>query len=474
MEVHKLLARQLNRLQFRTDSLPTDLEKWQEFLSRINKSYQEADQDRYLIERSMDISSREMQMLNEKLEQAQHIAKMGYWFYDRTTNQTIWSKELYRIIKLDPLYPAPDYDEFFKLVHPEHRDLLRNLVTEAFEKQVNYDCEIKIKNPEGNYRWYHVICHCLEEPGQLAGIIMDIQKEKEAEEKIHELNQQFMQSARRAGMSEVATSILHNIGNILNSSNLSIHILKDEFKQPYHQKLLQIVEMILQNKDNLVEFLSEHPKGKLIPQYMTALIQLILDTNNKCEAEISNIDKDLGHIKDIVSMQQCLSGVPGMQEKIFLPDIIDTALQLSINISRDNFITIKKDLIEPIFIISDKSKLLQILVNLIHNAKDAVLKNTNKNMMIELIAQKNADTISIAVKDNGTGIDPENLNKIFSFGFTTKKDGHGFGLHSSGLSTQEMGGRLTAHSDGLGKGAVFKLTLPCHSNNFETKRIFNE
>ncbi|MCE3043993.1 ATP-binding protein [Legionella sp. 16cNR16C] len=473
MEVHKLLARQLNRLQLKIDELPPDLDKWQELISRINKTYQEADQDRYLIERSMDISSREMQMLNEKLEQAQHIAKMGYWFYDNNTGNTVWSKELYRIIDLDPLHGAPDYNEFFTLVHPDHHDLLQKLVSNAIDKQINYDCEIKIKDSTGEYRWFHIIAHCLEEPGQLTGIIRDIHKEKEAEEKIRELHDQFMQSARRAGMSEVATSILHNIGNILNSSNLSINILRDEFKQPYYQKLGQVIEMIRNNEKDLANYFDEDPKGRLIPQYLLKLSEIIIENNQKCEAEIANISRDLHHIKDIVSMQQCFSGVPGVQEKIFIPDIIDTALQLSINLARDTFIEIKKDL-EPVFIVSDKSKLLQILVNLIRNAKDAVLSNINKNKEIELIAQKHNDSIHITVKDNGTGIDPENLNKIFSFGFTTKAEGHGFGLHSSGLSTQEMGGSLTAYSEGLGKGAVFRLTLPSQKNYLQPKRIFNE
>ncbi|KTD50008.1 Two-component sensor histidine kinase [Legionella quinlivanii] len=471
MDVHKLLARQLNRLQLRIDQLPPDLNKWQELLSRINKTYQEADQDRYLIERSMDISSREMQKLNEKLEQAQHIAKMGYWFYDHNTGNAIWSKELYRIIDMEPLHGAPGYNEFFKLVHPDHRDLLKHLVANAIEKGINYDCEIQIEHSEGQYKWYHIVAHCLEEPGQLAGIIRDIHKEKEAEEKIRELNNQFVQSARRAGMSEVATSILHNIGNILNSSNLSINILRDEFKQPYYQKLSQIINMIQSNETDLAKYFNEDPKGKLVPQYLLKLSEIIIENNQKCETEISNIHKNLHHIKEIVSMQQCFSGVPGVQEKVFIPDIINTALKLAINLAGD--IKINKEL-EPVFITADKSKLLQILINLIHNAKDAVMPNSDKHKEIELVAQKYDDSIHITVKDNGIGIDPENLDKVFSFGFTTKADGHGFGLHSAGLSTQEMGGSLTAHSEGLGKGAVFKLTLPSQKDNLQPKRIFNE
>jgi C4-dicarboxylate-specific signal transduction histidine kinase len=107
----------------------------------------------------------------------------------------------------------------------------------------------------------------------------------------------------------------------------------------------------------------------------------------------------------------------------------------------------------------EKHKVLQILVNLIRNAKQACTDSGRAHKQITLRATSAGDGVRIAVIDNGVGIAPEDMTRIFSYGFTTKKDGHGFGLHSSVLAAQEIGGRLTAHSDGPGTGATFTLEL---------------
>jgi C4-dicarboxylate-specific signal transduction histidine kinase len=109
----------------------------------------------------------------------------------------------------------------------------------------------------------------------------------------------------------------------------------------------------------------------------------------------------------------------------------------------------------------DKHKMLQILVNLIKNATDALRQSDrNDKVLSAIIAAEGANQVRIAIRDNGLGIDPENLTRIFAHGFTTKKEGHGFGLHSSAVAAHEMGGSLNVASDGLGQGATFTLTLP--------------
>lgn len=475
MEIHKLLIRQLNRAEFNINELPSDLEKWQEFLSRVNKTYQENDQDRYLLDRSMDISSREMMLLNEKLEHAQHLARLCYWQYDGNTDYIFGSNELYNILNLNPLKPVFSYKEFLQFIHQDDRKKLQNLMKKCLVNKINYECEIRLNNQQGNYGWYRIIAHYQKQGDLLTGVIIDINKDKETEAKIKELNQKLLVTARRAGMSEVATSILHNIGNILNSSNVSLNLLKESLTQPYYDKLFQIVNMIKENIDKISVYLSQDRKGKLIPEYLIALTDVISNNHQKNMEEIESIYRDLLHIKDIVSIQQSISGESSIPEKIFIPELIETALQMSSNPSQDKLIKMSKKNIESINIIADKSKLLQILVNLIQNAKDAVLYSKNKkNKTIKFIVDdKKSQKIDIEVIDNGIGISPEHLSHIFSFGFTTKVNGHGFGLHSSALSAQDMGGSLKAESKGPGEGARFILTLPIHKQLIN-KGIFNE
>ena len=103
--------------------------------------------------------------------------------------------------------------------------------------------------------------------------------------------------------------------------------------------------------------------------------------------------------------------------------------------------------------------MLQILVNLITNARQAMKECPKKILTLGIQATIGA-TARISIQDTGCGIAPENMTRVFAHGFTTKKNGHGFGLHSSALAAREMKGSLTVHSDGPGHGAIFTLELP--------------
>ncbi|MBL7479073.1 sensor histidine kinase [Legionella bononiensis] len=465
MEFHKLLLRQLEKVNISVDKKPETDEQWLAFLKRINNSYNEADQERYMHERSMEISSREMMNLNMKLENAQNIAKLGYWTYDGIADHVIWSKELFFLFKLNPLDKAPTYKEFIELVHKKDRYELVNKIETALSDRIDYECDVRVQNPDGEYRWYKIAGRCCEGEKQLEGIVMDIHNDKIAEEKIQELNNQISSTARRAGMAEVAAIILHNIGNILNSSNVSITLLKNQLNKQYKQKLLKVLEMLLQHEDDLVDYLSNDDKGKLIPKYLVSLSKFILDDYKIKQSEVDNLINDLRHISQIVDMQKSVSGTSSLIEKVYLPEVIDMALNMSMNTPMTESIEIVKEFEECPLIDTDKSKLLQILVNIIQNARDAVLHSTSTHVKEIVIAIKKIDdhVVQLSIKDNGVGINSENLNRIFSFGFTTKINGHGFGLHSAALSAKEMGGTLLAESPGEGEGAQFILSLPTMS-----------
>ncbi|MCL9683622.1 ATP-binding protein [Legionella maioricensis] len=462
MDIHKLLYRQLEKCNISIDKKPENDEMWQKFLARINQAYIDADQERYMQDRSIEISSREMRQLNQKLENAQHIVGLGYWSYDGKCDRAIWSNELFSMLGLNPINNPPNVQQFMELVYEQDRYELQQKLETALEKKINYECELRVRHADGTYRWYKTIGHCLEEEKQLEGIFIDIHKNKIAEEKIKDLNQQISSTARRAGMAEVATTILHNIGNILNSSNTSINLLKNNLNQNYMKKLFKIIEMLSQHKEDLSDFLTNDSKGRLIPEYLVVLSKRILEDSQNNMIEVDNLINDLKHINEIVAMQKPLSGTSSINEQIYIPEIIETVLSMTISKSESEFIEVIKELDQCPLIVNDKSKLLQILVNLVQNAKEAVLLNTTNSIKkIKIVINKNHDnSLQIKIIDNGIGIKHNNLNRIFSFGFTTKLTGHGFGLHSSALSAEAMGGALFAESAGEGCGAQFILTLP--------------
>ncbi|OCH97686.1 hypothetical protein A8135_02275 [Legionella jamestowniensis] len=279
------------------------------------------------------------------------------------------------------------------------------------------------------------------------------------------LNSQLLTTARRAGMADIATSILHNIGNVLNSANVSLDMIKENSNQPYLQDLTLVSLLLKDNINNLASYLTTDNKGKLLPDYLIALINKISQGHEAIGKEMNCLRNQIAHIKEVVAMQKSLSGISGVLEKFSAREIIDSAVSICENSFKKQDIKIKIESPEDIFIITDKAKLLQILINLIQNAIDAVsgfdnIPRINKFICFTVREQLEQSNITISVQDNGIGIKEEHQDKIFTFGFTTKPDGHGFGLHTSALAAKELGGSLQVRSKGVGHGAEFILTLP--------------
>jgi PAS domain S-box-containing protein len=464
MKLHNILERQLSRLKLSSEVFPVDQKNWQELLTRINNRYVEADQERYLIERSMEISSHELLELNQKLENAQHIAGLGYWNYDREIESINWSREIYQLFGLDIAISAPSFEEIMQMIYEPDQIQLRKLIDQAFKEEKEYEYEFQLQTPNHQKRWAYVKGQPkrIDNKVIISGIIIDITIRKLAEHELAILHQQILITARRAGMADVATSILHNVGNILNSVNVSLGLLQENINQGHYKKFFAIVAMLKENSSSLSTYLTEHPKGKLIPEYLMQSGELLEMEYSVFTKEISDLTTHLQHIKDIVAMQKNLSGISGVAQTVFLPEVIETALKMSGSTFEDTNIHFQKNYEKTPFISVDSSKVLQILVNLIQNAKEAVLDNTNikEKQIIFSIQEPSSNSIVLTIKDNGIGIDPEDFTNIFSFGFTTKINGHGFGLHSSGLAAKELGGNLNVESAGLNQGATFILTLP--------------
>lgn len=464
MEYHKLLARQLKRLNVE-ESLPT-LAEWGAFKDLVSKTYAENDQERYLLERSMELSSQEMLEINKKLEEAQETAGLGYWIYDRSKNSLTLSHNLYRIFGLNPSEPAPSFYQFMKLIHEDNRSSLKKLLEDAFLHGQEYEYEFRMKHGDGKYRWYYVIAHPV--VGQdpitvLTGITIDITKRKTAEEEIAVLNNRLIDSARYAGMADIASSTLHNVGNILNSANVSVELIKEQAFLAIKKEVGDVCNLLQKNLSRLPEYIQTDPQGKFVPEYIIALLENVQKNYDVLLKEVDNIGKHLSHIKDIISTQNDISRASGLSEKIFLPEVMDAALDMA-STSFDKYsIRIVKEYQEIGFVFMDKVKVMQILVNLLRNAKDSLLdnsENVDKTIICSVAEKISEKKIIIKITDNGVGIAPKNLDKIFSLGFTTKPRGHGFGLHMSAVSAIEMGGNLGVESNGLGKGATFILTLP--------------
>jgi signal transduction histidine kinase len=216
-----------------------------------------------------------------------------------------------------------------------------------------------------------------------------------------------------------------------------------------------------ENRDRLSEFFAKDPRGAQIPSYLAALADHFTHEQTSLLQELEQLLKHIEHIKQIVAMQQSYAKVAGVIETINPTQLVDDAIHINGAALTRHDVQLHCEFQPVPMIQTEKHRVLQILVNLIRNAKYALddSKRTDKLMTIKL-GRNGGDHVKIEVIDNGVGIPAENLTRIFGHGFTTRTNGHGFGLHSSALAIKELGGSLTAHSDGVGKGARFTLLLP--------------
>ncbi|MCB9854709.1 MAG: GHKL domain-containing protein [Phycisphaerales bacterium] len=293
----------------------------------------------------------------------------------------------------------------------------------------------------------------------------DLEQSKQRAEKARSdlaaTQERLLVASRQAGMAEIATGVLHNVGNVLNSVNVSATLVSEKARNSKVSSLARTVDLIREHGHDLGRFMTDDEKGRKLPGYLGRLAEHLADEQNAMIEELQSLTRNIEHIKDIVTTQQSHAGAAGVIQSTQLKDVLEDALTMSATSFERHGITLVRDYVDLPDVALDKQKLLQILINLIRNAKHALIDNPGAEKRILLrISQPVASFVRIEVSDTGVGIAPENLERIFSHGFTTKRDGHGFGLHSAALAAKEMRGSLSVTSDGPGLGATFTIGIP--------------
>jgi signal transduction histidine kinase len=288
-----------------------------------------------------------------------------------------------------------------------------------------------------------------------------VQARERAHTELARAQRDLMLASRQAGMAEVATGVLHNVGNVLTSVNVSASLIRDQIRSSETRTLLKAADLLKRKNGDLGLFLATHPEGKLIPELIIDVADQLRKEQEQTTRELEHLAKNIDHIKDIVTMQQSYARVAGVIEKVSPASLMEDALQINAAaLDRHEITVIRRFEAVPPFQV-DKHKVLQVLINLVRNAKYALDEGRPAEKKIILtVARNGGDGVLLRVEDNGVGIPPENLTRIFSHGFTTRANGHGFGLHLGALNAREMGGSLSAASEGPGRGAVFTLILP--------------
>ncbi len=294
------------------------------------------------------------------------------------------------------------------------------------------------------------------------GISQDVTEQKRIEGELETTHKQLLDASRIAGMAEVATGVLHNVGNVLNSVNVSTTQIGDTLRQSKLTSIGKVAALVREHVGDLGAFFRDDPRGQRLPDYLDSLTGHLAAEHDRLMQEVESLRRNVEHIKDIVSMQQSYAMVSGLVEAHAPADLAEDALRMNGAALLRHDVQVVRDYQTVPRALCEKPRVLQILINLIRNAKYALDERGGPDKQITLrVTHDAADRkVRIIVQDNGIGIPPENLERVFNHGFTTRKDGHGFGLHSAATAAQEMKGSLTASSDGSGRGATFVLTLP--------------
>jgi PAS domain S-box-containing protein len=327
------------------------------------------------------------------------------------------------------------------------------------------DLEKRCTRKDGSIMWVRTTIALVRDengtPECSVEFLRDITSRKDADLELERVHKELMAASRQAGMAEVATNVLHNVGNILNSVNISASLVAERVKQSKATGVTRLAALLQDQGPRLGEFITGDVRGKRIPHYLATLGEQLTTDQEMTLKELASLRDNLEHIKDTVTMQQSYAKLCGVTETVEVADLVEDSLRLNAGAFVRHGVTLRREFSDVPAITVDKHKVLQILVNLVRNAKYACDESGRTDKLLILRIEPAVNAVRISVIDNGVGIPPENMGRLFSHGFTTRKSGHGFGLHSGALAAQDLGGTLRAESDGPGRGAAFILELPC-------------
>ncbi|MGH8262331.1 MAG: ATP-binding protein, partial [Steroidobacteraceae bacterium] len=406
----------------------------------------------------------ELETVSIRFGVATRAARAGVYELQMAGSGVWWSDTMHELYAQSPQTFQPTLASWLELIHPDDRESAQAAQTAAMRERSQLQSQYRIVRPDGLVRHITslaaVSTDSVDASPRLVGIDLDVTERVEAYEREQKLQQQLRVASRRAGMAEIATNVLHNVGNVLNNVNVSASLVTDAIKKSRAAGLSKVVALVQEHESDLGTFVSSDARGKHLPAYLAELSENLKLEQSTTLQELDALRKNIDHIKDIVAMQQSYAKLVGAPETVAVSSLVEDSLRMNAGAFSRHGVSLERQFEDVPDIIVEKHKVLQILINLLRNAKYACDASGKNDKRVSVRISNNGHGVRIAVTDNGVGIQPEHMSQIFSHGFTTKKDGHGFGLHSGALAAKELGGALRGDSVGPDQGATFTLDLP--------------
>ena len=274
------------------------------------------------------------------------------------------------------------------------------------------------------------------------------------------LNQAFAQ-----GRLEVVDTILHNIGNAINSVAVGVNSVYEQLaSDELSSRLTALANALQAHQEDLGEYITNHPQGQQVLPFIQALASDLSEVDHELKETTRRVRERTSHIVDIIRTQKSHGSEQDMRKDINLAEAFSSAIKVLHDsiAKRDIQIEIDcEDALEEIRM--QESQFHQMIINLVKNSIEAIdeLEELDEVPFIRVRAESDADWLRIDVTDNGIGLDTDQSREIFSAGYTTKQKGTGLGLHSSANFVIATGGKISASSDGYRKGTTIHIVFPC-------------
>ena len=418
---------------------------------------------------NVDITDRhqrqvELEALSVRLAIATRAAHAGVWEWNERTGEGWWNDTLYAIYGLPVSASPPPHAMRLRMIHPDDLAMAQANLDRLLNGAGQVHVQFRLIRPDGRIAHLDSVATRVTDAAmdrRMIGITLDITERVTAEERERQLQKQLREASHQSGMAEVATGVLHNVGNVLNSLGVSSAAARARLRTSQFDRVERVASMLDANREAIGEFFASDPRGRQLPQYLNALSGRLCGDTEELGHELDAIDGHIRYLREIVQAQQSFARSGGAEEAVSVRELLATALTLKGQELRDAQIV--RDIPDLPEVWTDRYKLLQIIVNFLGNASDAVAGNEPGGKHIALRARLADGWLEIAVEDSGVGIAADLLGRVWEFGFTTKAHGHGFGLHSAAVAAQQLGGSVAASSGGPGQGACFSVRIPART-----------
>jgi ligand-binding sensor domain-containing protein/signal transduction histidine kinase len=294
------------------------------------------------------------------------------------------------------------------------------------------------------------------------------EQKRDLEKTLVELNDtkyELIETAHKAGMADTAVSVLHNVGNTINSIVVSSSLITEALTRPVSHRFIKANKLLKENKDDLESFVLNDPRGKKLLDYYLLLEAPFTKEHDLLAENAERMKNAMYKIEEVVNAYKPLVADRSYyHQEINLKDIVESVLEFHYGTNNPRHVKIVRLHEEnlPEFSVQ-KSRLMHVLHSLLNNADEAMQECKEGERTLKVETSKDDEHVYIKISDTGCGIDKAALKKVFSFGYSGKQNRRGFSLHGCANYMTEMGGRMWADSAGIGLGATFVLEFPVNA-----------